>query len=50
MVNTHLYTIYIATKQEQLTIFISMINDTDYFKEGISINFFCYNFQIVVQV
>jgi hypothetical protein len=38
-----------ATKQ-QLIISISTINDTDYFGKGISIYFFCYNFQIVVQV
>jgi hypothetical protein len=40
----------IATKQQQLTISISTINDTDYFGKGTSIYFFCYNFQIVVQV
>jgi hypothetical protein len=39
-----------ATKQQQLTISISTINDIDYFGKGISIYFFCYNFQIVVQV
>jgi hypothetical protein len=39
-----------ATKQQQLTISISTINDTDYFGKGISIYFFRYNFQIVVQV
>jgi hypothetical protein len=39
-----------ATKQQQLTISISMINYTDYFGKGISIYFFCYNFPIVVQV
>jgi hypothetical protein len=41
----------IATKQQQLIISISTtINDTDYFEKGISIYFFYYNFQIVVQV
>jgi hypothetical protein len=40
----------IATKQHQLTIYISTINDTDYLGKGISVYFFCYNFQIVVQV
>jgi hypothetical protein len=40
----------LATKQQQLTISISTINDTDYYEKGISIYFFCYNFQIVVQV
>jgi hypothetical protein len=39
-----------ATKQQQLTIFISTINDTDYFGKGISIYFFWHNFQIAVQV
>jgi hypothetical protein len=39
-----------ATKQQQLTISISTINDTDYFGKGISINFFCYNFEIVMRV
>jgi hypothetical protein len=40
----------IATKQQQLIISISTINDTDYFEKGISIYFFYYNFQIVIQV
>jgi hypothetical protein len=30
----------IATKQQQLTISISTINDTDYFGKGVSIYFF----------
>jgi hypothetical protein len=39
-----------VTKQQQLTISISTINDTDYFGRGISIYFFSYNFQIVMRV
>jgi hypothetical protein len=39
-----------VTKQQQLTISILTINDTDYFGKGISIYFLCYNFEIVVQV
>jgi hypothetical protein len=54
MINKHLYKknrkFIIAMKQSQLIISISTINDTDYFEKGISIYFFCYNFQIVVQV
>jgi hypothetical protein len=40
----------IATKQQQLAISIPTTNDTDYFGKGMSIYFFCYNFQIVVQI
>jgi hypothetical protein len=39
-----------GTKQQQLTISISTINDTDYLGKGNSIYFFRYNFQIVVQI
>jgi hypothetical protein len=47
MINTHLYTIYnkysyVAMKQQQLTISISTINDTDYFGKGISLLFLLY--------
>jgi hypothetical protein len=50
-----IHTQFIATKQQQLTMSISTINDTDYFGKGISvfqlsIYFFRYTFQIVVQV
>jgi hypothetical protein len=38
----------IATKQQQLTISISTINNTDYFGKGISIHFFCYNNKILL--
>jgi hypothetical protein len=34
----------IATKQQQLTISISTINDTDYLRKGNSIYFFYYDF------
>jgi hypothetical protein len=39
-----------ATKQQQLTISISTINDTDYFGKDILLYFFCHDVQIVVQV
>jgi hypothetical protein len=45
-----LHPVHIATKHEQLTISMSTINDTDYFENGISKFFFCYNFLIEVQV
>jgi hypothetical protein len=44
MINTHLYTIY--DSNETTTIDHFYINDIDYFGKGISIYFFCYNFQI----
>jgi hypothetical protein len=47
---SHTSQFMIATKKQQLAISISTINDTDYFGKGISISFFCYNFQIVVLV
>jgi hypothetical protein len=42
--------LYIARKQQQLTIYITTINVTDYIGKVISIYFVCYNFQIVMQV
>jgi hypothetical protein len=55
MTNTHLCTIYnkytyIATKQQELTISISTIDDTNDLEKDVSIYFFYYNFKIEVQV
>jgi hypothetical protein len=46
----HIYTQFLTniqeTKQQQLTISISTINDTDYFGKGISIYFFVIIFRL----